>query len=304
MTQRTPIGVREISLVHDELEFSALSLGDGPLVLCLHGFPDNEQSFGFQLQAIADAGYRAVAPRLRGYEPSSQPRDSDYSAEALVGDVLSWIDQLGETTAHVVGHDWGAVIAFVAGALAPERFHSLTTIAVPPSARFAQLGLRKLPVQGLRSSYMLFFQLRGLSEAVVRHNDFSFLRWLIGVWSPNYQLPEAQWNQLRETFSAPGVVQAMLSYYRQNAPPSALLGLRQTAMTRATTVSVPTLAITGADDGCMDTRLWDHLFFEEDFPRGHRIERIANAGHFVHQEKPDVVNPLIVDWLSRNSQET
>ena len=297
-TSRIPPGTDEISLVHGDLRFRALSLGEGPLVLCLHGFPDTERSFGLQMQALADAGYRVVAPRLRGYEPSSQPADRDYTAEALVADVVAFLDQLGAAKAHLVGHDWGAVITFAAGALAPERFHSLTALSVPHSARFVKLGVRKVPRQAIRSSYMLFFQLRGIAEATIRRNDNAFIRWLLGVWSPGYTLPDEEWASLRETFAAPGVVEAMLSYYRQNASPSALLGLRQNAMTRLTSIPIRTLAVTGADDGCMDTRLWDEVFLEEDFPGGLRIERIANAGHFVHQESPDAFNALLVAWLS------
>ena len=289
--------MEEITLFHEGLEFSAISLGEGPLVVCLHGFPDNARSYRFQMEALAATGYRVVAPTLRGYETKSQPQDQDYSLEAIAGDVVHWIEQLGEEKAHLVGHDWGAAITFVSGALYPERFHSLAAIAVPHSARFAAIGLRKVPIQLFRSSYMVFFQLRGLAEFAMRFRDWAMVRWLWKVWSPNFVLPREEWEELVATFSAPGVATAMLSYYRQNASPSIMMGLREAAMTTLTTVPVRTLAITGADDGCMDTRLYDHVFLDEDFPAGVRIERIEGAGHFTHQEKPEEINRLLIDWF-------
>jgi len=293
-----------LKLSNGALEFSALGCGlkenqDKPLVLCLHGFPDNARSFRFQLPVLAKAGYRAIAPTLRGYEPSSQPDDQDYSLAALARDVISWLDGLNEEKAHLIGHDWGAGITYVAGALAPERFHSLTTIAVPHAARLPE-GMREVPSQLANSWYMMFFQLRGIAELVVERNDWSLIKKLWRDWSPGFDLPEEEWASLRETFEAPGVKRAMLGYYRQNVSPGIMLGWKKTEATALTTVPIRTLAMTGADDGCMDTRLYDHVFLEEDFPNGFRVERIQGAGHFTHQEKPAEVNRLILDWLKND----
>jgi pimeloyl-ACP methyl ester carboxylesterase len=298
-------GLERLNLSNGSLEFSALASGlkengGGPLVLCLHGFPDNARSFRFQMPALANAGYRVIAPTLRGYEPSSQPDDEDYSFGALARDVIAWLDELNEDKAHLIGHDWGAGIAYVAGALAPDRFHSLTTIAVPHAARFPE-GMRNVPSQLANSWYMMFFQLRGIAEIAVERNDWSLIKRLWRNWSPGFRLPEEEWTNLRKTFEAPGVKRAMLSYYRQNVSPGIMLGWKKTEATALTTVPVRTLAITGADDGCMDTRLYDHLFLEEDFPNGFRVERIQGAGHFTHQEKPAEVNRLILDWMQNSS---
>ena len=293
-----------VELRSGALRFSALTAGmtagtgdaaARPCVLCLHGFPDNARSFRFQLPVLAKQGYRVIAVTMRGYEPSSQPADNDYAIATLAGDVIAWLDHLGEDEVHLVGHDWGAAVTYAAGALAPERFRSLTTIAVPPPVHFAE-GLRKFPGQALRSWYMMFFQLRGLSEYMVERDDWALLRRLWRAWSPDFILPGDEWARLRATFEAPGVKTAMLTYYRQNAKPGVVLGLQP--FDTPTTVPVPTLAVTGADDGCLDTRLYEPLFRDEDFPGGYRIERIAGAGHFVHQEKPEVFNRLLLDWLA------
>ncbi len=294
-----------ITLPHGDLTFSAHVRGlaenpNGPVVLCLHGFPDHARSFRCQLGALADAGYRAVAPTLRGYEPSSQPKDGDYSLAALASDVVAWIDALDEERVHLVGHDWGAAITYLAGATAPERFHSLTTMALPPVGRLAE-GIRRVPGQLLRSWYMSFFQLRGVSDRLLERDDWALVRWLWRQWSPGFALPAEEWAHLRETFAAPGVRRAMLAYYRQNATPPVLLGWRKTPATTRTVVPVRTLAVTGADDGCMDTRLHDHLFRDEDFPKGIRVERFHGAGHFLHQEKADEMNELLLEWLGQGA---
>ena len=113
------------------LRFSAISLGTGPLVLCLHGFPDNANSYREQLPVLANAGYRVVAVTMRGYEPGSQPAENDYSLSSIANDIIGFVEELGERQAHLVGHDWGAAVTYMAGAMAPEKFASLTTMAVP-----------------------------------------------------------------------------------------------------------------------------------------------------------------------------
>ncbi len=292
-----------ITLSHNGLRFGALACGmtknaGQPLVLCLHGFPDTAHSFRFLLPALAAAGYRAVAPMMRGYEPSSQPADGDYLLTTLARDVLGWADDLGADRVHLVGHDWGAAVSYLAGAMAPDRFYSLSTMAVPHAARFAD-GIKAVPGQLIKSWYMTFFQLRGFAERMVERNDWALIKRLWQSWSPGYTLSPQDWAIMRDVFAAPGVKSAMLAYYRQNASPAVMFGLKKTEASALTCVPVPTLAITGADDGCIDTRLYDHLFQKEDFPKGFAVKRIAGAGHFAHLEKPEIIHALILEWLGR-----
>jgi pimeloyl-ACP methyl ester carboxylesterase len=270
--------------------------GEGPIVLCLHGFPDHARSFEGLMAALAAAGHRAIAPMMRGYEPSSQPADGDYEVGRMAEDVVAWLDELGAPRAHLVGHDWGAVVAYAAGAMAPDRFRSLTTLAISHPGRFLREGIRALPSQLRRSWYMAFFQLRGIADWSVERDDWSLIRRLWRDWSPGYEMPAEDWDALVATMSAPGVKRAMLGYYRSNLSPRArtVRSLRE--------VPVPTLAITGARDGCMDTRLHDLLMRPEDFPAGLEVERIDDAGHFVHLERPDRVASLVLDWLGRRNR--
>jgi len=295
-TSNSPI--EPIQLETSGLTFNGYACGEGPVVLCLHGFPDNAASFRFQLPALARAGYRAIAPTMRGYEPSAQPADNDYSLETMAGDVIGWIDYLGEDKVHLLGHDWGAVIGYVACNMAPQRFHSLTTIAVPGGRM--DIGMEKVPEQRRKSWYMMFFQLRGIAELAVEYNDWALIKRLWRDWSPGFDLPTEEWDDLRRTFAAPGVKKAMLAYYRQNASLSIMLGGKKAGINAERgPIPVRTLAITGEDDGCIDTRLYDHVLLEEDSPAGVKVERIKNAGHFAHQEKPDEISKLILEWIGQ-----
>ena len=286
-------------LKSDDLRFTAVEQGDGPLVLCLHGFPDCYQSFRHQLPFLAEHGYRAVSVSLRGYEPSSQPSDGDYSLESIASDVIAFIDQLDEEKAHLIGHDWGAAITYTAGAAAPERFHSLTTMAVPHSGRFVNEAFFK-PKQALLSWYMLFFQLRGIADYTVRRNDSAFIHWLWRVWRPNWQIEESVLSEVIDTLRQPGVQRGALAYYREALSPKQLPLTTARRAENAYKVPVPTLALTGRDDGCIDCDIFQSLCREADFPSGLEVRVVENAGHFLHQEQPDAVNELILDWVQRH----
>ena len=269
------------------------------MVLCIHGFPDNKRSFRFQLPALAEAGFRAVAPTLRGYEPSSQPGDGDYHIVRMAEDAVAWIDDLGADRVHLVGHDWGAVIAYATAAMAPDRLSSLTTIAIPHPGRLRNEGLRKLPSQLRNSWYMLFFQLRGIADYVVERNDWAFIERLWRDWSPTWDLPRDELAEVKRTLALPGVKKAALGYYRAMLDPLSPAA-KETERLLTSPIRVRTLAVTGAHDGCMDTRLHDLAMREEDFPAGLEVVRFDDAGHFLHQERPQRFNELLIDWLRRS----
>ena len=289
----------QITLTHGDLQFTGIEQGEGPLALCLHGFPDCYHSFRHQLPFLAEHGYRAVSVSLRGYEPSSQPSDWDYSLESIANDVIAFIDQLGEDKAHLIGHDWGAAITYTAGAAAPERFHSLTTMAVPHSGRFVNEAFFK-PKQALLSWYMLFFQLRGIADYTVQRNDFAFIHWLWKTWSPNWQIEESVLSEVIDTLRQPGVKRGALAYYREALSPKQLPLTPSRRAANAYPVPVPTLALTGRDDGCIDCDIFQALCRKADFPSGLEIRVVEDAGNFLHQEQPAAVNALLLDWLEQH----
>ena len=294
--------LKTLTLHNGDRSFSANLYGNstGPMVLCLHGFPDNASSFRYQIDDLVAAGYQVLTPTMRGYEPSSIASDNDYRIESVAQDVIAWLDELELQKVHVVGHDWGSTVAYAVASTAPARLLSLTTIAVPHPKRFGREGMLKVPVQGLMSWYMLFNQIPVVSDYFFQRNDWAFLRFLWRKWSPNYTLSSTEWDDLKNTFSKPGVVKATLSYYRQNVSLPILLGIRSSIANSLGQIPVPNLAITGADDGCIDTRTFDHCILEEDHPAGMRMERILQAGHFTHQEKPNEVNQLLIHWFKEH----
>ena len=278
------------------LTFSAQAMGDGPIVLCLHGFPDNAGSFRHQLPVLAEAGYRAISLTLRGYEPRSIPTDGDYTIETVATDILAVIDSLNAGPVHLIGHDWGAAAAYVAAAAAPERFRSLTVMAVPHAGRFARDGLR-IPRQLRLSWYMGFFNIPWLSDWIVSRRDYRFIRWLWRDWSPSWQPEPGVLEGVISTLSQPGVRSAALGYYRAALSIKALLVSVEEAHY---SVPVPTLALSGERDGCIASDVFEELMLEQDFPQGLTFSRIPQAGHFLHQEQPGRVNRKIVDWLKLN----
>jgi pimeloyl-ACP methyl ester carboxylesterase len=286
-------------LRHGDLAFSALDSGAGPVVLCLHGFPDRRESWRFQLPALADAGFRAVAPSLRGYEPSSQPRDGDYHLVRMAEDVIAWIDQLEQDQVHLVGHDWGALIGYATAALAPERLRSLTTLAIPHPGQMRRAGFRQVPGQLRNSWYIFFFQLRVLADLAVEARDWAFIEKLWRDWSPGWELPADELRAVKDSLSRPGVKRAALAYYRATFDFWSEAN-RQTSRLLESEMRVPTLGLTGALDGCMDTRMHDLAMSKQDFPAGLEVVRIEQAGHFLHQERPDEVNRILLDWLTRS----
>jgi pimeloyl-ACP methyl ester carboxylesterase len=241
---------------------------------------------------LAGLGFDVVAPRLRGYEPSSQPHDNDYDVMSLATDVIGWLDDLEVERAHLVGHDWGAVIAYVVAAQHPHRVRTATTMAIPPLARIPS-AVRRVPRQLLRSWYMTWFQMPWLSDRSLRAGDWQLVRRLWRTWSPGYSLTAGEWDELRDMFEQEGVASGSLAYYRQNATPPIMLGLRRPAAMTQPAIAVPTLIISGAEDGCMDRRLFGLSLHEADFPEGVEHVEIPDVGHFMHLEQPEVVNELL-----------
>jgi len=276
------------------LEFSWIELGSGPLVLALHGFPDLPHTFHDQMQALAQAGYRVVAPYMRGYFPTEAPPDVSYEAAALAQDVLALIDALADQPVILIGHDWGAAAAYRAAVLAPERIARLITIAVPYGETWWNALLTN-PAQQRRSWYMFFMQLP-FAEAAIAHNDFAFLERLWQDWSPGWRYPPDALQAVKDTFRQPGVLTAALNYYRHSLNPpgdqSELQAIRERA---GEPIPVPTLYIHGARDGGIGVETTEGM--QAWFPQGLEMHLVADAGHFVHREKPDRVNGLILKFL-------
>jgi pimeloyl-ACP methyl ester carboxylesterase len=276
------------------LSFSYISKGEGPLILCMHGFPDIATTFRYQLEAFSRAGYRVVAPYMRGYAPTEVLPSGPYQSAAFGQDVLGLIKALGYDEAILIGHDWGVTAVTAAAVFEPDKISKLITCAVPYGSRFGQ-SLLMDPEQQRRSWYMYFFQL-SLAEMAVPINDFAFIERLWRDWSPTWDFPQETLAAVQETLAKPGVLHAALEYYRYALnPDKSDPELAQLQARVSEPIKVPTLHIHGEVDGCIGADLTEGM--EEFFPQGLQIEIIKGAGHFTHQENPDEFNRLVLTFL-------
>ena len=278
------------------IDFHYLEMGEGPLALCFHGFPDHAYSFRHLLPELAEAGFRAVAPFMRGYAPTQAPKDGKYQAVLMCRDVLGIVDALGAENAYLIGNDWGAGAVTGATVLAPEKVNKLVTIASGRADR--ELQRTYLHLRGTWHGY--FFQMP-FAEEVVAHNDYAFVEDWWRDASPEWDIPAYALESIRETFRKPGVVQAALSYYRARyrpelQDPSAKEDEDRVA---AGPVTVPTLALHGTRDRPKRLDGFESENMDRYFTGGLEKVIIPGTGHFMHQEKPEEINPLIVDFLKR-----
>ena len=278
------------------LRFVAHDAGRGPLVLCLHGFPDTPRSFRHQVPALVDAGYRVVAPYMRGYAPTEIPADGAYQTVVLGQDALGLIDALGAEQAIVFGHDWGALAAYALAAKHPRRISRLVAAAVPYGPAF--LAAFTTSYEQLKRSWYTFFFQQPMAAVAVAHQDHRFIRRLWADWSPGWCVPEDELQIVCDTLARPGVLEAALAYYRCTLDPAFQrpeLAEEQGAQ-HLSPIEVPTLYLHGRADGCMGVELTADMAGM--FPAGLTSVIVDGAGHFVHQEKPDVVNDAILRFLA------
>jgi pimeloyl-ACP methyl ester carboxylesterase len=272
------------------IRFRFIERGTGPLVLCLHGFPDNAHTFEHLLSALADVGFRAVAPFTRGYAPTGFPADGCYQVGALSQDVLALIDALGAGRCVVVGHDWGAAAGLGAAILAPQKVARLVTLAVNHPAANESDNLQYL--KGIW--HYFFFCVDSNAERVVAKHDFHFIEDLWREMSPDWEIPVELLEGVKQTFREPGVLQAALNYYRHAAnPPDWSLEER----VNTEVIPVPTLALHGTRDRPRRLECFQQMdrFFSGELEK----MVVPDTGHFLHLEAPDVVNDRIVEFLLR-----
>jgi len=278
------------------INFHFVEAGEGPLVLCMHGFPDHAYSFRYLIPDLARAGFRAVAPFMRGYSPTSTPKDGRYDAWLLSYDVLALIDALGAREATVVGHDFGGPAALGATILRPDKATRLVTIATSHPAVAESRDFNYL-----RGTWHAFYFQMPFAEETVAHDDFAFIEAWWRDASPKWDIPQEILEDVKETFRKPGVLEAAIAYYRQNAKHSLAPDLSDPTVedTRrvisTSLVTVPTLAMHGTHDRPRRLEVFENM--DRYFIGGLKKVVVPGTGHFMHQEKPDEVNQHIVDFL-------
>jgi len=287
--------IETLSLNANGIGFHALADGpaDGPLVLCLHGFPELGRSWRHQLPALASAGYRAVAPDLRGYGETELR--GPFDLPTLVEDVAALVAVLGRERAVVMGHDWGGAVAWSVAARRPSVVERLVVLNCPPPQNLARAIVRS-PAQLRRSWYVLFFQLPWLPERRMAANAAEVVaRALVGGSHRREAWTREEVDAYRAAFARPGRAKAAIDWYRA--------GFRRSVRPRRgrarATVAAPTLVLWGVEDRFLGRELVTLERLRDAFSEGNvpSVVLIEDAGHFVQNEAPERVNDELLRWL-------
>jgi pimeloyl-ACP methyl ester carboxylesterase len=267
-------------LAGDGVTLSVVDEGAGEPVFLLHGFPDSSYVWRKQIPALVAAGKRVIAPDLRGFGESDKPQEVEpYRMPHLVADVVAVLDELGLERVDVVGHDWGAGLAWVLAARVPERVRRLAVMSVghPNARRPPDVAQRE------KSWYMLLFQFEGTAEALLAQDDWRLAReWLRGNGDADRYLVE---------LARPGALTAALNWYRANVSPERELGARDPFPAAAAS----TLGLwSSGDDYLLEPQMTASA---EHVTGGWSYERIEGASHWLQLDAPERVNELLLAFL-------
>jgi len=264
------------------LRFHVLDEGSGRPVVLLHGFPDTSDLWRHQVPALVQGGFRVIAPDMRGRGRSSRPAAvADYRLSAIVQDVTGILDALGISRAHMVGHDWGAAVAWLVAMLAPERVDRLVAISVGAPGAVSKPTLEALQ----KAWYCILFLFEGIAEELIQRDDWDLFRlFLQGA---------ADTDAYIKTLSEPGALTAGLNWYRANLPVGRLLGRR--GGPTLPPVRASTLGIWSTGDRYLTEEAM--LRSEQWVQGGWRYERFEGS-HWVPLDHPGRLNTLLLDFLS------
>jgi pimeloyl-ACP methyl ester carboxylesterase len=286
--------------VANGLTFEYLEAGEGPLALCLHGFPDTPFTYRHLLTELADAGFRAVAPFIRGYAPTElPPLRSHVHSSVMVADAIALGHALGgNRDAVLIAHDWSAVAAWGALSRAPELWGRSVIINIPPYEVFGENVAKFAQIK--RAFYFWFLQNNRMIIDKIQADDYALITDLWGEWSPGFDAT-AELVHVREALPTPEHIQTAISYYSANFHPeqfgSAAWAAEQEA-SWAGKVPQPVLYLHGTQDGChmvTDAQLGT---IRDYAGAGSQAEFVDGVGHFMLVEQPDLVNKRITSWIT------
>jgi len=316
--------IRHRILPSNGIRLHVAECGSGPTVLLIHGFPESWYSWRHQLPALADAGYRAVALDVRGYGRSSKPTQvADYRMVRNVADIVGLVHALGDEQVTVIGHDWGAPIAWNSALLRPDLFRGVAGLSVPYAPPADPAGPR--PTQRMRAMageqaafYVEYFQEPGRAEAEI---EVDVRQWLLGFYwcisgdvvnGPNVGIVE-RGTRMRDKFVYPDkmpvwLTEADLDVYAREFEYSGFFGplsryrnvdrdFEDLAAYANRPIAIPSLFVGGSKDG---PTIWGApaiARFNETLPKLYRSEILDGAGHWIQQERPDATNALLLEFL-------
>jgi epoxide hydrolase 4 len=262
-------------------------------VILLHGFPENWQSWKHQIPALVSAGFSVLAPDLRGYNESDRPAQrSAYHLRHLVADVAALVRATGRQRAHVVGHDWGGIVAWTFAGTHPELLDRLVILNAPHLDIYVRY-MRRPSLQWVRSWYVPFFRIPRLAEWALSARRFRAVHDLFRHRPEEPGFSDEEIEGYVEALATPGALTAALNWYRENAAPDAV------RLARSARSTAPTLVIWGERDRALGPELLDGLERVAPLVRIHRIPR---ASHWVQNDAPGEVNRVMIDFLSSPEQ--
>ena len=265
------------------LGFEVSDEGAGTPVVLLHGFPDTSVMWRHQVAALTAAGFRTIAPDMRGRGRSDRPADvADYALTKIVVDVIGIMDALGIQKAHVVGHDWGAAVAWGVAMFAPHRVDHLVAISVGAPGAGGPPTLEALQ----KSWYRILFQFEGIAEDLAQRNDWYLLREMLQGGGDDFE-------RYKANLSEPGAVTAALNWYRANLPVERLIPAGPGP--QFPPVVAPTMGVFGTADLYLTEAAMTSSASKVTGPW--RYERLEGVGHFIPLEAPEQLNRLLLDFL-------
>jgi pimeloyl-ACP methyl ester carboxylesterase len=306
------------------LRYHFVILGDGPAVLLCHGFPDLWRGWRHQMLALADSGFRAIAPDMRGFGETEAPDDPhSYTAVDLVGDMVALLDYLAVSDAVIVGHDWGATIAWAAATLRPDRFKGVVALSVPYTPRGPVSLPAMLKMQAPPDFYMLYFLEPGRAEVELDADPLTFLRRIFYTNSGNYSSDHphtmrlAASGRLTDALDDPpsemdwfddaelDVYAAQYGAHGFRGPLNTYRSLDRSwhllAITSDLTINVPVLFIGGERDIVLNFPGMRQAVGKmcKLLPQAEPPVILANAGHFMHLELPHETNEALMRFMTR-----
>ena len=264
----------------DGIELALVDEGAGQPVLLLHGFPDSSQGWRYQVEALLAAGMRVIAPDLRGFGESDKPSGvEEYGIGRSVRDMIALLDELRVDRAHVVGHDWGAGLAWSLAAFVPDRVDRLAVLSVGHPHAYREPSLE----QRQKGWYQLLFQFAGVAEELLTRNDWKLFRELLAGARDG--------ERFLADLSRPGALTAGLNWYRANSDPRHELESGRDFPT----VAAPTIALWSSGDAYLTE---EPMLDSASYVTGPwRYERIDGPGHWLQVDAPERVNELLLDFL-------
>lgn len=269
------------------IRFAYLEEGQGPLVLLFHGYPETARSWTAVQRHLAAAGYRVIAPYMRGYPPSGS--GNDYGVPTLGQDVIALIDAFGVEQAVVVGHDWGAAAAYAAVQQQPRRISKLVALSFPHPR-----GVVGYPGALLDAPHFFYYQLP-CAERLVWSYDFAHIERLYRDWAPNYKVPAAVLADIKDSLKVPGATSNALGYYWAviKADPAVTLASAESQ------VSIPSLVISGDADVPAPPIRFEKA--RRAFTGRYQFVSLAGVGHFPQLEAPDRVAEAILTFIQEDA---